>query len=57
MRLKKRKNNKVKTIASRVTETEFNKIKLKAGLYAEGNVSDWLAIAALKYKPEKKDLD
>lgn len=57
MRLKKRKSNKTKTIAFRVTQKEFNKIKLRAGLYAEGILSEWVAIAALKYRPAKEDIE
>jgi len=57
MRLKKRKNNKLKTITFRVTEKEYNKIKLKAGLYTDRNISEWVGSAALNYRPDKSDIE
>lgn len=57
MKLKKRKENRIKTIAFRVTEREYNKIRLKAGIYSEGKISDWVASSALNYRPTKGELD
>lgn len=57
MRLKKRNDNKCKMMTLRITQGEFNKMKIKANLYTNGNVSEWMATAALKYRPEKKDVD
>jgi len=57
VKLKKRKDNKKRTIAARVTEREFNKIKLKAGLYCEGNLSEWVASAAMNYNPAKGEIE
>lgn len=57
MRLKKRKENRKERVTARVTSREFNEIKLKAGLYCEGNISEWIATAALKYKPNRNDVD
>lgn len=56
MQLRKRKDNRNKYIGIRVTELELNKIKLKAGLYCEGNISAWVATSALKYTPKKEDI-
>jgi len=57
MKLKKRINNKKKILGFRVNEIEFNKIKLKANLYCNGNISNWLASAALNYKPNREELE
>jgi len=56
MRLKKRKENRKYFAAARVTEAEYNKIKLRAGLYCEGNISDWVVSAALNYEPRKEHM-
>lgn len=57
MRLKKRNHIREKTITIRVTDKEFNLMKIKAGLYTEGNMSEWMACAALSYKPVKSAME
>lgn len=57
MRLKKNKIYKGKVIAFRVTEKEFNLIKIRANLYTDGNVSEWITQAGLKFKPKKSDIE
>lgn len=57
MKLKKRKENRNKFIGFRVTEREYNEIKLRAGLYSKGIISEWVATSAIKYRPSKDDLD
>ena len=57
MRLKKKKNTKGKFIGFRVNESEYNRIKIKAGLYTEGNISEWVLYAALRYKPVKEEME
>ena len=39
------------------TEKEFNKIKLKAGLYTESNMSEYVALSAINYRPDKSDIE
>ena len=53
MRLRKRFHAREKSITIRVTEKEYNQIKIKAGLYTDGNLSEWIACAALSYRPPK----
>lgn len=57
MRLKKNKKNKSELIAARVSVEELNKIKTKANIYAEGNISQWIVYSALNCKPKKTDLE
>ncbi len=57
MRLKKKKHNKNNFIAARLNEKEFKRIKLKANLYTEGNLSEWLIHAALNHRPRTDDLE
>ena len=57
MRLKKNKIYKGKVIAFRVTEKEFNLIKIRANLYTDGNVSEWITQAGLKFKPKRADIE
>ena len=57
MRIKKRKHSKEEMIGARVNKEEFNKIKLNANLYTEGNLSEWIVYAALNCKPNKTDLE
>jgi len=57
MKIKKRRALRDNVVAARVTQKEFNKMKLSANLYTEGNVSEWMIYAALEYKPKKADLE
>lgn len=57
MKLKKRNQNKKKILGFRVTEAEYNKIKIKANLYCDGTISNWLVNAALNYKPNRNDFE
>jgi len=57
MRLKKQNKYKEKTVAFRVTDRDLNKIKIKAGLYTDGNISEWVTYAALKYRPMKDEIE
>jgi len=54
MRLKKDLKNK--HLQARVSAMEINKIKIRANLYTNGNVSEWMVFAAMNYKPGKRSL-
>ena len=56
VRLKPRKRYRTKYIGIRCTDIEYHEIKLKAGLYTEGNISEYILYAVLKFKPSKQDL-
>lgn len=57
MRLKKAKSNKTSGISLRCKEREFNKIKQKANIYADGNVSEYMIYAAIHFIPGKEDFE
>ncbi len=57
MRLKKRNNVKDEKISFRLSRTELNSIVAKAKTYCEGNISEWLIYAALKYVPSGDELE
>jgi len=57
VRLKKKNNNKEKIISVRFSQREFNRLKIKAGLYTEGNISEWLVFSGINHKPHKNDLE
>lgn len=57
MRLKKQSNNKTKRHTLRLTESELNKLKRKANIYTEGNLSELLLFAALNFVPSKEDFE
>ena len=57
MRLKKKKKAKENFIGLRTSEKEHNNIKMKANLYTDGNVSEWLVYAGLNYKPKKEEME
>lgn len=40
--------NKTKTVKFRITEKEFNRVRMLAAMYAEGNVSQWIRFAVLE---------
>lgn len=57
IRLKKlARNMKTEYIGIRMTEAEINEVKLKANIYTEGNVSQWMLYCALNYKPSSREL-
>jgi hypothetical protein len=35
----------------------MNKIKLKANMYTEGNVNEWIVFASTNHKPHKNDFE
>ena len=57
MRLKKTKNNKSETVSFRISIEKLNKIKMKAQLYTNGNLSEWITFAATTRKPAKDDFE
>lgn len=57
MKLKKTKTNKVVPVSFRCTEKEFNKLKQKANIYTEGNVSAYLVFAGIAFVPSKDDFE
>lgn len=57
MRLKKNKNTKSITKNFRVNHKELNKMKLKANVYCEGNLSEWIIYAAINHRPKGSDLE
>ena len=57
MRLKKVKNNKSETVSFRISMSKLNKLKMKAQLYTDGNLSEWIIFAATTRKPTKEDFE
>lgn len=57
MRIKKNKKTKEKMISVRVSEDEYNSMKIKAHLYTEGNLSEWIVFSSSKYKPQKEEIE
>lgn len=57
MRLKKAKTNKNRAINFKCLESDFNKIKQKASIYTDGNVSEYVLFAALNFVPSKDDFE
>lgn len=57
MRLKKSKLKKTEFVGLRVSQDELNRIKQRALLYCEGNVSEFMLYAALNYEIKEKDLE
>lgn len=55
------KETKNKKIEIRVTATEFHKLKLRADLYSEGNISKlirfWINKAPVKFFPRTKPIE
>ena len=56
-RLKKKKVYKTRFIGVRCNDEQYNEIKLKANLYTEGNVSEYVLHAALNYEVSRDDLE
>jgi len=57
MRLKKKNHNKNIIVSVRFSQREYNKLKIKAGLYTEGNISEWLVFTGINHRPHKNDLE
>ena len=55
-RLKSIKKQKTKVIGIRCTEREYNELKIKANVYTEGNISEYVLYCALCYKINKNDV-
>lgn len=57
VRLKTTKDNKTGRITFRCKVKEENKIKQKANIYCEGNISEYILYAALNFVPGKEDFE
>lgn len=57
MRLKKKKKTKHHFIGLRASDEEHNEIKIKANLYTDGNISEWMLYAARNYQPKRDELE
>lgn len=57
MRIKKKNKTKTKFIGARASDREENEIKLKANIYTEGNISEWIIYAACNHIPRSEDLE
>ena len=44
-------------LAFRVNDKEYNIIKIKSGLYTEGNISEWILYSSLNYQPSKEEVE
>lgn len=56
-RLKQDKVYKASFIGLRCTEEQFNEIKIKANIYTEGNLSEYVLYAALNFVVNYEDLE
>ena len=56
-RLKTTRVYKSKMIAFRCTEEEFNEIKIKANIYCEGNISEYILYTSVNYEVNYEDLE
>jgi len=56
-RLKKNKVYRTEYIAFRCTPEQKNKLRLKAVVFTESNLSEYILHAALNYNIEEKDLE
>jgi len=57
MRLKRAEKNKSLTISVRCRQEDANKIKQKANIYCDGNISEYLTFAALNFVPGQEDFE
>ena len=57
MRLKKQNDQKTSSITFRCRTEQENKIKQKANIYTDGNVSEYILYASLNFIPSKDDLE
>lgn len=56
IRLKSKPEIKNRVLALRCSDKEFNKVKMLAMLYSEGNMSEYTLYAALNFRPSRGDL-
>lgn len=56
-RLKRDKIYKDEFIGIRLTKEQRNEIQLKANLYTEGNISEYVLYSALNFEPVYEDLE
>ena len=56
-RIKVKKIYKDQFVGFRCTELERNEIQLRANLYTEGNISEYILYSALNYNVNESDLD
>lgn len=56
-RIKRNKNYKTKFIGVRCTDEEYNKVKIRANLYTEGNLSEYVLYSSINFKVESSDLE
>lgn len=56
-RLKHGKDHKKSYIGVRCMYEEKNEIQLKANLYTEGNISEYVLYCALNFEPQYEDLE
>lgn len=57
MRIKRRNGKKTEFIGMRLSLEDLNRIRQRALLYCEGNISEFMLYAALNYHISRKDLD
>jgi hypothetical protein len=57
MRLKRPKKTKEETVKARCDSQDRNALQLKANLYTEGNLSEWLVFAGKNFVPSKEDFE
>jgi uncharacterized protein (DUF1778 family) len=57
VRLKQDKEYKTEFIGFRLTKEHRNEIQLKANIYAEGNISEFVLYAARNFLPQYEDLE
>ena len=56
-RLKKKKNQKQNFIGLRASDEEKNKMQIKANLYTDGNLSEWIIYSGINYSPKRDELE
>lgn len=56
-RLKRKKNYKTEYIGVRMNKEQRNEIQLKANLYTDGNLSEFVLYSALNFEPNYEDLE
>lgn len=57
MKLKKEKKNKTARVNFRCTEADLNSIQLKANLYTEGKLSEYIVYASKNFVASKEDFE
>lgn len=56
MKIKKSKKEKPALINIKISKEDLVRLKIKANLYTDGNLSHWLRYAGMNHLPSKKDL-